>query len=97
HYLEPRAIFRLRRRPQATKINHNEIPVVVRPAAFKPMSAQTTSSSTSLLRGNIWLKTKYRNSSRLGYLTANHAVKGAKRGTIFTPTTHRSPPPGIVT
>lgn len=97
HYLEPTAIFRLRRRPRVAKINENEFPVVVRPAAFQAMSARTNLGASSSLSGNIWLKIKYRKSSKLGYLTANHAVKGAKRGGVFSPLTHRSPPPGVVT
>jgi hypothetical protein len=97
HYLEPAAVFRLRRRPPAARIDEREFPVVIRPAAFVPMSAQAELGDSTSLNSNIWLNIKYKKSSKLGYLTAGHAVKGVKRGTVVTPMTNRSPPPGIVT
>jgi hypothetical protein len=48
------------------------------------------------MRGNIWLRINHKKSTKLGYLTAGHAIKGAKRGDVVKPETYRFPPPGVL-
>jgi hypothetical protein len=98
HYLKPAAIFRMRRRPADIVIDENDFPVVIRPASFVPMSSRVKLQHfTPPMKGNIWLKVSHRKSTKLGYLTAYHAVKRAKIGSTVQPPTYRLPPPGILT
>lgn len=96
HYLEPRAVFSLRRRPAPARIASDIFPVVIRPAVFIPMATRSRTRNSLSLRGNIWLKIQHKESKKLGYLTADHAVKEAELGDVARPNTRRSPPSGVL-
>ena len=96
HYLEPSAIFRLRRRPPPISITGHVFPVVVRPASFTPMASRPRVWHSPSAPGNIWLKIRERKSTKLGYLTANHGVREAQIGDTVEPPTFRSPPSGAL-
>jgi hypothetical protein len=97
HYLEPTAVFGLRRPPVAARIDGNNFPVIIRPSAFVPMSTRKKLKHSPSRRGNIWLKVQHEKSVKLGYLTANHAVEEARLGAVVNPPTFRSPPEGVLT
>jgi hypothetical protein len=108
HYLEPRAIFGLRRRPVPARIAGDVFPVIIRPATFIPnpgsrphwhAGSRATRSrirDSLSLRGNIWLRIHHKKSAKLGYLTARHAIKEAKLGDVVKPQTYRFPPAGFM-
>jgi hypothetical protein len=96
HYLEPSAVFGLRRRPAAARIAGDIFPVVIRPAVFVPMATRSRVRNSFSLRGNIWLKIQHGKSKKLAYLTADHAIKEAELGDAVKPETHRSPPSGVL-
>lgn len=96
HYLEPSAVFWLRRRPTPARIAGNFFPVIIRPAAFMPMATRSRPRDSLSLRGNIWLRIHHKKSTKLGYLTARHAIKGANLGDVVKPQTYRLPPPGVL-
>lgn len=94
HYLEPSAIFALRHRPAPAVIAEDIFPVVIRPAFFVQMRTRSRLRGVLPLRGNIWLRIPHNKRTKLGYLTANHAIGKKELGDAVQPDTHRSPPPG---
>lgn len=98
HYLSPAAIFRVVRHPAVVRIGDDEFPVIIRPASFVPTANRARPrSSPPSKKGNIWLNSKQKKLAKLGYLTAYHAVKGAKIGSTVLPSTYRLPPSGVLT
>ena len=96
HYLEPNAIFGMRRRPAPAVIADGVFPIVIRPAVFVRMRTRSRLRGELSLPGNIWLRIQHNKRTKLGYLTANHAIENAELGDTVRPDTHRSPPPGIL-